>query len=149
MAQRFYPAVLEREDEGLFALWFPDFPDAVAAGASQSEAMARAQDALSRAMQTEAEAGRDMPEPTPVEAIALPDGVDFIAYVVIGATPPNPSERVNVYLPKALIERADRAAQDWGMTRSSLFGWALTRMLEAWPIEEKRLIGVKRKKSTP
>ena len=47
----------------------------------------------------------------------------------IGATPPDPSERVNVYLPKSLIERVDRLAAERGMNRSSFFGMAASQML--------------------
>jgi hypothetical protein len=47
----------------------------------------------------------------------------------VGATPPDPSERVNVYLPRSLIERVDRTAFDMGITRSSLFGLAVTQLM--------------------
>ncbi len=129
MKQRFYPAVLEREDNGLFGLWFPDFPGAVAAGRSQEEAMAKGHDVLSAALQDHVEKTGALPAPTPVEAIALPVDCDFVSFLAVGATPPDPSERVNVYLPKSLIERVDRAAANWGMTRSSLFGLAVTQLL--------------------
>ena len=129
MKQRFYPAVLEREDNGLFGLWFPDFPGAVAAGRSQEEAMARGHDVLTAALQDHVEKNGALPAPTPVEAIALPADCDFVSFLAVGATPPDPSERVNVYLPKSLIERVDRAAASWGMTRSSLFGLAVTQLL--------------------
>lgn len=129
MKQRFYPAVLERETNGYHGLWFPDFPGAVAAGKSQEEAMARGQDVLTAAMQARAEQDGALPAPTPIEAIELPDDCDFITFLAVGATPPDPSERVNVYLPRSLIERVDRAAADWGMTRSSFFGLAVTRLM--------------------
>jgi predicted RNase H-like HicB family nuclease len=129
MKQRFYPAVLERDESGAFGLWFPDFPGSVAAGRSQEEAMARAQDALAQAMQETAERDQALPTPTPVEAVDLPDDCDFIAFVAVGATPPDPSERVNVYLPKSLIERVDATAAAWGMTRSSFFGLAASRLI--------------------
>ncbi len=129
MKRRFYPAVLEREANGYHGLWFPDFPGAVAAGKSQEEAMARGQDVLTAAMQARAEQDGALPPPTPIEAIEIPDDCDFVTFLAVGATPPDPSERVNVYLPRSLIERVDRAATDWGMTRSSFFGLAVTRLM--------------------
>ena len=39
-------------------------------------------------------------------------------------------ERVNVYLPKSLLERVDTFASAAGMNRSSFFGLAAKRMLE-------------------
>lgn len=54
-----------------------------------------------------------------------------MAYFIVGVDPPDPSERVNVYLPKSLIARADRHAVEYGMSRSSLFGFAVTMALNA------------------
>ena len=144
MKQRFYPAVLERDD-GLFAVWFPDFPGCVAAAGSQEEVMAKAHDVLARGILEVAERDGRLPEPTPFEAIRVPEGCDFLALFIVAATPPDPSERVNVYLSKSLIERVDRTASSWGMSRSSFFGLAVVRLLNGWseaaaptPIRAKR-----------
>jgi predicted RNase H-like HicB family nuclease len=126
MPQRFYPAVLERGENGAVALWFPDFPGCVAGGRTQEDAMARASDALGDAMRGHAEREAPLPTPTSIADIQLPKGCDAIGFVAVGATPPDPSERVNVYLPKSLIERADRLAAELGMNRSSFFGLAVT-----------------------
>ena len=45
---------------------------------------------------------------------------------MLTAAPPDPSERVNVYLPKSLIGRADKRAAELGMNRSSFFGYAIS-----------------------
>jgi predicted RNase H-like HicB family nuclease len=129
MPKRFYPAVLERGDTGAIGVWFPDLPDCVVGGRTQEEAMSRASDALEDALRTLAERDAPPPEPTPLESIQIPAGCDFIGFVAIGATPPDPSERVNVYLPKSLIERIDRAAAELGMNRSSFFGMAASQVL--------------------
>jgi len=131
MSKRFYPAVLERAEGDMFAIWFPDFPGCVAAGRSQEEAAARAEEALARALQEAAESEASIPEPTAFDAIVTPAEADVVSLLSIGASPPNPSERVNVYLPKNLIARAYALAADWGMSRSSFFGLALTRMLSS------------------
>jgi hypothetical protein len=94
--------------------------------------MARASDALEEAMRTLAEREEVLPEPTMLETIRLPPECDFIAFVAVGATPPDPSERVNVYLPKSLIERIDRVAAELGMNRSSFFGMAVSQLLRAY-----------------
>ena len=129
MPQRFYPAVLERGEHGAVGVWFPDFPGCVTAGRSQEDAMALASDALEEAMRGCAEREERLPEPTPVQAIAAPPGSDIIGIIAVGASTPDPSERVNVYLPKSLIERIDRLAAELGMNRSSFFGMAASRML--------------------
>ena len=125
----FYPAVLERGPKGAFGAWFPDFQGSVAGGRSYEEAVEKAEYALAQAVEALAEQGRSLPEPTPIERIVLPKGSDVVAYFIVGVTPPDPSERVNVYLPRSLVERIDRRAAELGMTRSSFFGLAATNAL--------------------
>lgn len=124
MALRFYPAVLERGPKLTFAVWFPDFPGCVAAARSQEDAMAKAQEALARSVVELYERGRTMPEPTPFERIEIPKECDLITLFALGVDPPDPSERVNIYLPKSLLARVDRRSADLGMSRSSYFGFA-------------------------
>src|ERR1700760_3035580 len=125
MTKRFYPAELERDAGGVFEVWFPDFPGGVVAAASQEEAIAKAHDALAMAIEDAATA----PAPTPFEAIEAPDEANVIAKFAVGVTPPDVSERINVYLPKALIERLDARAAASGMSRSSFVGQAISIVL--------------------
>jgi len=127
MAPKLYPAVLERAEKKTFAVWLPDFPDCVAVGRSQEEAVEKAQARLSDIVDGLAEQDREMPQPSAMEAIDKPK--TFLAFVMISVAPPDPSERVNVYLPKRLIAKADARAADLGMSRSSFFGFALSVVL--------------------
>jgi predicted RNase H-like HicB family nuclease len=129
MKKRLYPAALERGPRGTFGAWFPDFPGCVAGGKSQEETIEKAENALEQAVVTLAEQGKPLPQPTPIDRIVLPKGCDLLAYFIVGVDPPDPSERVNVYLPKSLIGRVDRRAAELGMSRSSFFGLAVTRAL--------------------
>jgi predicted RNase H-like HicB family nuclease len=132
MKRRLYPAVLERGPKGTFGAWFPDFPGCVAGGRSQEEAIERAENALAQAVDALAEHDRPLPEPTPIERIVLPKGCELVAYFIVGVDPLDPSERVNVYLPKSLIGRVDRRAAELGMSRSSFFGLAATTALTSF-----------------
>ncbi|HEX3944713.1 MAG TPA: type II toxin-antitoxin system HicB family antitoxin [Rhizomicrobium sp.] len=131
MVRRFYPAVIERGTKKTFGVWFPDFPDVVAAGHSQEEGITKAEAALAQAVQTLAERDHLIPDPTPIDEIVIPKGCQSIAYCMIGAEPPDPSERVNIYLPKSVLARADARAAELGMSRSSFFGLAVS-MLVGW-----------------
>ncbi|HXC57191.1 MAG TPA: type II toxin-antitoxin system HicB family antitoxin [Rhizomicrobium sp.] len=124
MASRLYPAILERAEKKTFAVWLPDFPDCVAAGRTQEEALEKAQGALAETLAAFAEQERALPEPTALAKIEKPK--NFLAFVMVTAAPPDPSERVNVYLPKSLIGRADQRAAEMGMSRSSFFGLAIS-----------------------
>ena len=89
MAQRFYPAVLERSVRNTFAVWLPDFPDCVAAGMSQEDSVEKAQATLAQAVDSMAEREQALPQPTPFDQIKLPKGSNFIAFFVIGVEPPD------------------------------------------------------------
>jgi len=131
--KRFYPAVLERGPKATFGAWFPDFPGCVAGGKSQDETVEKAESLLAQAVDVLAEHSKSLPEPTPIERIALPRGCNPIAFFMVGVAPPDPSERVNVYLPKSLINRVDRRAAELGMSRSSFFGLAVSNALSLFP----------------
>jgi Uncharacterized conserved protein len=133
MKRRLYPAVLERGRKGAFGAWFPDFPGCVAAGKSQDETIEKAENTLAQAVDRLFELGGPLPASTPIERIVLPKGCDFLAYFIVGVDPPDPSERVNVYLPKSLIGQVDRRAAELGMSRSSFFGLAATTALTRFP----------------
>jgi predicted RNase H-like HicB family nuclease len=126
MKRQLYPAVLERGPRETFGAWFPDFPGCVGAGKSQEEAIEKAEAALALAVDALVEDDRTLPLPTPINRVELPKGCDLFAYFIVGVDPPDPSERVNVYLPKSLIGRVDKRAAELGMTRSSFFGLAVT-----------------------
>ena len=130
MTARLYPAVLEKGPKKTFAAWMPDFPDCVAAGTTQEQALEKLDARVMQAAETLAEADRAMPEPTPIDRIERPAA--FLAFVMVKVAPPNPSERVNVYLPKNLIGKADQRAAELGMSRSSFFGLALNLALSAY-----------------
>ena len=145
MKRRLYPAVLERGPKATFAAWFPDFPGCVAGGKSQEEAIERAENALGQAVDGLAEHDKALPVATPIERIVLPRGCDLVAYFIVGVDPPDPSERVNVYLPKSLIGRVDRRAAELGMSRSSFFGLAATTALNTFPSFREGLTGPRSK----
>jgi hypothetical protein len=108
--------------------------------------MGKAHDVLTRAVQSHAEREAALPAPTPVEAIVIPADCELVTFLAVGATPPDPSERVNVYLPRSLIERIDAAAGSWGMTRSSLFGLAATQLLNSWAGDMSAFVAAVRRK---
>jgi predicted RNase H-like HicB family nuclease len=134
MKRRLYPAVLERGPKATFGAWFVDFPGCVAGGKSQEETIERAESALARAVDALVEHDQGLPQPTPIDRIELPKGCEFVAYFIVGVDPPDPSERVNVYLPKSLIGRVDKRAAELGMSRSSYFGLAVTIALDHFPL---------------
>jgi len=129
MTKVIYPAVLERGANRSFGVWFPDFAGSVAGGTSPELAFEKAQSVLSHAVTELAEKELPLPQATPFEKIVLPKDCDFVAFFAVATEPPDPSERVNVYLPKSLIARVDQRAGELGMSRSSFFGLAVSSTL--------------------
>ena len=129
MSAIFYPAIMERGEGGTFAVWFPDWPGVVAAAQSQSDAMSKAEGALALAAEEVAERGAPMPAPSDWEQFKVPADCDLVVRFATRLMPPDVSERVNVYLPKSMIEQVDQAASALGMSRSSYFGLAVKHML--------------------
>ncbi len=129
MKHLFYPAVLERGEGEAHAIWFPDFPGVVAGGRSQDEAMSKAEGVLAAAAEDLALEGKPLPLPSAWDGFELPDDCDLVVRFAVKVTPPDLSERVNVYLPKSLIERVDAEAARLGMTRSSFFGLVISRAI--------------------
>jgi predicted RNase H-like HicB family nuclease len=145
MAKRFYPAVLEPGPKGSFAIWFPDFSDCVAGGKTPEDALAKAEFVLAKAVDALAETDRPLPQPTAFDAVSLPKGSRPIAYFAVSVEPPNPSERVNIYLPRNLIIQADKKAQELGMSRSSFFGLAISSLM-GWSFKDKTSLTMPRSK---
>jgi predicted RNase H-like HicB family nuclease len=145
MAKRFYPAVLEPGPKGSFAIWFPDFSDCVAGGKTPEDALAKAEFVLAKAVDALAETDRPLPQPTAFDAVSLPKGSRPIAYFAVSVEPPNPSERVNIYLPRNLIMQADKKAQELGMSRSSFFGLAISSLM-GWSFKDKTSLTMPRSK---
>ncbi|HWD29822.1 MAG TPA: type II toxin-antitoxin system HicB family antitoxin [Rhizomicrobium sp.] len=127
MAAKLYPAILEKAEKKTFAVWLPDFPDCVAAGRTQEDAIEKITRAAANAAMALAETDTALPPPTPMEKIEKPK--NFLAFVMVPVSPPDASERVNVYLPKRMIAQADARAAELGMSRSSFFGLALSVVL--------------------
>lgn len=63
MAHSFeFPVVLEKAPEGGFVVKFPDVPEALTQGDDETEALARAVDALETALEFYTDEGRDLPK---------------------------------------------------------------------------------------
>ena len=70
-----YPVRLEAEEGGAVLASFPDVPEALTEGATEREALARAEDCLIAALGGYIEARRDVPRPSPGKGrpvVALP-----------------------------------------------------------------------------
>ncbi len=130
MAVRWYPAVVERAEDG-FGVVFPDVPGCVSAGDTVAEALANAAEALESHLELLVGAGEPLPEPGPPEA-PLPDwlaGIEPVMRALVPVELPGRAVRVNVTLDEGLLRRIDRAARRLGTSRSGFLAEAARRLL--------------------
>jgi len=133
MVQYFYPAMLRPAGKGGYRVAFPDLEGCISQGSTVDEAVANAHQSLRSHLEKLVEEGTSLPSPIGMgdrmlSQLTPSDAIWAAITVEVEAT----SERVNVYLPKSLIERADRAGAERGMSRSSVFGAALDAYIGAF-----------------
>jgi len=123
-----YAAVMEQTDAGGFGVWFPDFPGCISHADDPLTAAQGAQKALTRRLQAMEENGETIPQPTPAEAVDLPDVPSYV-FLVEADTPPGKTTyvRLNVTLPEALVRRIDAVA---GGNRSGWLAMAAGELLK-------------------
>lgn len=132
MSRATFSAVLEPSPTG-WGVTFPNFPGCVSFGRTRREAQENATDALELHIAGMMEDGETVPFEGDDEdwIMHASDGVSgdrypvFITVDMVKAG----SERVNVYLPKALLAQIDRFVAGSGMNRSSFFGVAARKYL--------------------
>lgn len=108
----FYPIAIEAGDKShAYGVIVPDLPGCFSAGATLDQAIANAKEAIAAHIELLVELGKDIPGVSTVETLA--NHPDFKGYTwalvdvditrLMGG-----SEKINVTLPKSLIDRIDR-----------------------------------------
>ncbi len=121
---RYYPAIIERADQG-FGVFFPDLPGCTSAGTTVQEAARNAEDALQSHIDLAAEHGDPIPDPSELDQIAVDPDIVEAARILVRAEMPGRSVRVNITLPEELLATVDRYATRAGFSRSGLLAQAV------------------------
>ena len=105
-----YIGLLRKDDDSDFSVDFPDFPGCVTAGSSLDIARQRALEALQSHIDGMVEDDADIPAPSSLAAI-MGDGANRDAVAILVDVPERHprSVRVNVMLPRDLVQAIDRA----------------------------------------
>jgi len=118
----YYTAVVHKDSDSDFGVSFPDFPGCITAGATQSEALVMAKEALALQIEGLIEDKLPIPAPTSVDDVqsALARDDSTIAYVtLVEAALPGPAKRVNITIEEATLDEIDTAAASMGLSRSA------------------------------
>ncbi len=111
MTTVYYPAIIERDDEG-FGVFFPDLPGCVSAGDTAQEAAIGAEEALNGHLSVMAEHGDPIPAPSSIDAIERDPEVNEVARILVRGERPGKAVRVQVTIDEGLLARIDRVASN-------------------------------------
>lgn len=128
---RYYPAVVEKEADSDYGVFFPDFPGCIGAGATLDEAVRDAEAALKLHVEGTLAEGGELPEPSEIEALAVDRDIERVAFVMVPLKGAAKAVRVNVTFDEALLVEIDTSAKAMGLTRSGFLAEAARDKMEA------------------
>ncbi len=107
-----YPAVIDKDADSDFGVSFPDFPGCASAGSTLDEAVLGAHEALAGHVALMVADGDALPEPTPLEAVAVNREASTIAITLVSVTLPGKMQRVNITMDEGLLDEIDSVADN-------------------------------------
>lgn len=116
MPIRYYPARIERDDDGSYTFQAVDIPGALSAGDSVEAALAFGTEALQLAVDTwDAADDGPLPEPSPLSAdMKIGDNGAACIVQLVPVALSEPSVKINVTIPGDLLKRIDMVAGNYG-----------------------------------
>ena len=125
-----YVAVIEKDEDSAFGVWFPDVEGCFSAGETVEAAVANAAAALRQHVEAVESAGRRVPAARSTDEVFYDKEVaaSIEAGAVLFAVPlladAGRTVRINISLDKALVDQIDDAAAARGLTRSAFLAQA-------------------------
>jgi len=125
-----YVAVIEKEPDSAFGIWFPDVEGCFSAGDTLDEAVANAAAALRQHVEAVESAGRSVLPARSVDEVLLDEDVaasvegGAVLFAVPLLADAGRTVRINISLDKALVDQIDTAAGARGLTRSAFLAQA-------------------------
>jgi predicted RNase H-like HicB family nuclease len=125
-----YVAVIEKEPDSAFGVWFPDVEGCFSAGDTLEEAVANAAAALRQHTEALESAGRRLSAPRIVDEVLRDKDVrasiktGALLFAVPLLADAGRTVRINISLDKALVDQIDVAASTRGLTRSAFIAQA-------------------------
>jgi predicted RNase H-like HicB family nuclease len=125
-----YMAVVEKEANSAFGVWFPDVEGCFSAGETLEEAVANAAAALRQHTEALESAGRRLPVARNADEVLRDKDVKMslrrgaVLFAVPLLADAGRSVRINISLDKSLVDQIDIAASARGLTRSAFIAQA-------------------------
>lgn len=121
-----YPAILERTRDG-YSIFFPDVPGAITVGSDYESAIINAEKCLSFHLYGMISDGEKLPKPRNMSIVLKKLKKNELAALIhpdifaVKAKQEDKAIRINITLPKSLLEAVDLRAHQLGIDRSKLF----------------------------
>ncbi len=125
-----FVAVIEKDEDSAFGVWFPDVEGCFSAGDTLEDAVANAAAALRQHTEALESAGRRVPAARSVDDVlhdrevrkSVREGALLFAVPLLADA--GRTVRINISLDKALVNQIDTAAEKRGLTRSAFLAQA-------------------------
>ena len=124
-----YVAVLEKEPDSDFGIYFPDLPGCVTAGDDEEEALQNAEDVLQFHIDGLIEHHLPVPPPSAVREHPLARCPNALCIAMIRARLPGRVRRINLTVDEHLLADIDAAAAARGDSRSGFVAEAARRFM--------------------
>ncbi len=122
-----YPALIDGE-QGAYGVVFPDLDGVVAMGETIDEAMVNAEESLRDAALDALRLGDTLPDPTPLEKVAVPAGSALVSIPLIRES--GKAVRANMMLDEAVLAFIDAEAKRRSMTRTAYVSYMARRVAQ-------------------
>ncbi len=110
--RKFFPAVVEKEEQSHFGVFFPDFPGCVTAGDTPEEALELAAEALAGHVALMVEDGDEIPAPTLLEKLGPFEDLRVVCVSLVPVSLPGKAVRVNITLDEGLVDDIDAVCRN-------------------------------------
>ena len=131
-----YPIVIHKERGSDYGVTVPDLPGCFTAGRTLDEALAMAQEAVELHLEGLIEHGEVVPRPGTIEDCSRSPRYKGGTWAVVSVSPARlrlKAKRINISIPKRVLEAVDRFAEAENETRSGLLVKAATAYIRRVP----------------
>ncbi|MBN1347275.1 MAG: type II toxin-antitoxin system HicB family antitoxin [Phycisphaerae bacterium] len=140
-----YPIVIHKDRDSDYGVTLPDLPGCFSAGSTLDEAIAMAQEAIELHLEGLIAEGQAVPDPRPIETHKKNPELKGGVWAVVSISPSRlrlEAKRVNVTIPRRVLEAVDRFAKAENESRSGLLVKAATAYIkrESRRVKESKTI---------
>ncbi len=129
-----YPVVIDKDPGSDYGITVPDLPGCFSAGSTVDEALHMAKEAIEFHLEGIVADGQSIPRPSPLERHMRDVRYKSGAWAIVTintADLPDKAIRINITLPRRILQKVDRFAEAAGETRSGFLAEAAAQYLKA------------------